>query len=78
MADKNVKAELNAEDLEGVAGGAAAEVKTIDVTETSKHLDDWSGVEPRGGSKEKMSQTEDYIKHQVPWKPLDRRDTIKF
>ena len=31
MADKNVKKELNAENLEGVAGGVGAKVKTKDI-----------------------------------------------
>lgn len=48
MADKNAKAELNVEDLEGVAGGVGAEVKTKDI-----------GNQQTGGGADKKGNTED-------------------
>ena len=44
MADKNVKAELNAENLEGVAGGAAVEIKDID-KHSKEYVDIRAGIE---------------------------------
>ena len=44
MADKNVKAELNAENLEGVAGGAAVEIRDID-KHSKEHVDIRAGIE---------------------------------
>jgi hypothetical protein len=44
MADKNVKAELNAENLEGVAGGAAVEIRDID-KHSKEYVDIRAGIE---------------------------------
>ena len=86
MADKNVKAELNAEDLEGVAGGASVNVPNdpngirnhgIDVLESMKPTLDVKDLKGEK-TKEKMSQVEDYmINHQLNWKRPDN-GTIDF
>ena len=58
MADKNVKAELNEENLEGVAGGAAVDVKTRNIG-----IDDNDGGSESGGDTNDSEVDEDNIEN---------------